>query len=323
MPQPEMPDHLAVRVARRERLATDIIGLTLAPIEGAALPPATPGSHIDVTLPNGLVRQYSIVAHTAAGYELAILREASGRGGSRSAHDDVRTGDVLRISPPRNRFPMAVGASRSLLFAGGIGITPILAMAEALCAEGADFELHYCTRSAQRCAYLNRLSQAPYASRVHRYHDDEPATGRLDLASLLATVRQSEHLYVCGPEGFMAHVLSMAQAAGWQEANLHAERFHAAAAVAAEDGGFELTLARTGQRIRVAPDQTAIAALHAAGIDVPMACEQGICGTCATRVLEGEIDHRDMFFTDAERAAGHQFTPCCSRARGAGLVLDL
>ncbi|MCB1888471.1 MAG: oxidoreductase [Rhodocyclaceae bacterium] len=318
-----MPDYLAVRVARRERLATDILGLTLAPIEASSLPPATPGSHIDVTLPNGLVRQFSIVAHTAAGYELAILREASGRGGSRSVHDDVVTGDVLRISPPRNLFPMATGASRSLLFAGGIGITPILAMAEALAAQGAAFELHYCTRSAQRCAFLARLAQAPYANRVHLYHDDNPATGRLDLASLLSKSTPSQHLYVCGPEGFMEHVLSLARGAGWQEANLHAERFHAAPVMAADDGSFEITLARSGRRIWVAADQTAIAALHAAGVTVPMSCEQGICGTCATRVLDGEIDHRDMFFTDAERAAGNQFTPCCSRARGAGLVLDL
>jgi len=313
---------LAVRVARRERLATDILGLTLAPIDDLPLPPATAGAHIDVGLPNGQVRQYSIVSHTAAGYELAVLREPEGRGGSRCVHDDLCSGDRLEISAPRNLFPLAEQGGRSLLFAGGIGITPILAMAESLSASGAPFELHYCFRSHERAAFIDRLAQAPYAAQVHLHPDDAPER-RLDLPAILAAAGDDAHLYVCGPGGFMDYVLATAAGADWPEARLHSERFQAAPVATADDGSFELVIASTGQRIVVGPDQTAIAALHAAGVLVPMSCEQGICGTCLTRVLEGEPDHRDMFLTAAEHSAGDRFTPCCSRAQGPRLVLDL
>jgi len=313
---------LTVRVARRAPLAEDIIGLTLAPTDGATLPTAEAGAHIDLYLPNGLIRQYSIARQDGAGYELGVLRDPSSRGGSTSVHDDLDEGATLEISAPRNLFPLAEGAQRSLLFAGGIGITPIIAMAEALHAAGADFELHYCTRAKSRAAYLDRLAQAPWADRVHVYHDDLPEAGKLDTVGLLAFPESGKHLYVCGPNGFMDHVIDTARAAGWAEANVHSERFSAPAIDTSDDGSFEMVINSTGQTIRVGAEQTAIAALHAAGFEVPLSCEQGICGTCLTRVLDGEPEHRDMFLTDAEREANNQFTPCCSRGKGT-LLLDL
>ncbi|WP_230970261.1 PDR/VanB family oxidoreductase [Nitrogeniibacter aestuarii] len=313
---------LQARIAHRARLADDIIGLTLASADGEPLPPAEPGAHIDLHLPNGLIRQYSIARQTDAGYELGILRDPASRGGSACVHDDLHEGDTLEISLPRNLFPLATDAQRSLLFAGGIGITPIIAMAEALHASGADFELHYCSRTRHRAAYLDRLATAPWADRVHVYHDDLPEAGKLDTAALLATPETGTHLYVCGPNGFMDHVIDTARAAGWAEANVHSERFSAPAIDTSDDGSFEMVINSTGQSIRVGAEQTAIVALHAAGFDVPLSCEQGICGTCLTRVLDGEPDHRDMFLTDAEHQANNQFTPCCSRGKGK-LLLDL
>ena len=313
---------LQARIAHRARLAEDIIGLTLASADGEPLPPAEPGAHIDLHLPNGLIRQYSISRHSAAGYELGILRDPASRGGSACVHDDLHEGDALEISLPRNLFPLTTDAQRSLLFAGGIGITPIIAMADALHAAGADFELHYGTRARHRAAYLDRLAAAPWADRVHVYHDDLPEAGKLDTASLVAAPETGTHLYVCGPNGFMDHVIDTARAAGWAEANVHSERFSAPAIDTRDDGSFEMVINSTGQSIRVGAEQTAIAALHEAGFDVPLSCEQGICGTCLTRVLDGEPEHRDMFLTDAEREANNQFTPCCSRGKGR-LLLDL
>jgi len=313
---------LQVRVSRRAPLAEDIIGLTLSPADGSELPPADAGAHIDLHLPNGQIRQYSIARHDSAGYELGILRDPASRGGSACVHDGLNEGDALEISPPRNLFPLAKGAQRSLLFAGGIGITPIIAMAEALHAAGADFELHYCTRAKTRAAYLDRLASAPWADRVHVYHDDLPEAGKLDTVGLVAFPESGKHLYVCGPNGFMDHVIDTARAAGWAEANVHSERFSAPAIDTSDDGSFEMVINSTGQSIRVGAEQTAIAALHEAGFDVPLSCEQGICGTCLTRVLDGEPEHRDMFLTDAEREANNQFTPCCSRGKGR-LLLDL
>ena len=313
---------LQARIARRVQLADDIVGLTLSAVDGDPLPPASPGAHIDLHLPNGLIRQYSIARHSAAGYELGILRDPASRGGSACVHDDLHEGDALEISLPRNLFPLTTDAQRSLLFAGGIGITPIIAMAEALHAAGADFELHYCTRARHRAAYLDRLASAPWADRVHLYHDDLPEAGKLDTVGVVAFPEPGKHLYVCGPNGFMDHVINTARAAGWAEANVHSERFSAPAIDTSDDGSFDMVINSTGQTIRVGAEQTAIAALHAAGFDVPLSCEQGICGTCLTRVLDGEPEHRDMFLTDAEREANNQFTPCCSRGKGK-LLLDL
>lgn len=316
---------LAVRVLEKREAAIDVLSFVLVAADGGSLPPCSAGAHIDITLPNGMVRQYSLCkADSARGaYELAILRDPDGRGGSECAHRDIHVGDTLTISHPRNLFPL-VPATKSVLFAGGIGITPILAMAEALHAHGQAFEMHYCSRAPERAAYRDALGQAPYARQVRFYYDSEPDKGRLDAAAVLGALGGDAHLYVCGPAGFIAHVCDAARAAGWSDSRVHFEHFAAsAAAPLAGNGSFELVLARRGIRIPVGPDQTAAQALLDHGVDIPLSCEQGVCGSCLLPVLEGIPEHRDVFLSAAERDSNRCFTPCCSRACTPSLLIDL
>ena len=316
---------IRVRVAARQDEALDICSLDLVPVDGSALPAFNAGAHIDVHLPGGLVRQYSLCNPPGEThrYRIAVLRDAASRGGSATVHDQLQVGTVLDIGTPRNLFELAPSAPHHLLLAGGIGITPLLAMAEQLAAQGGGFTLHHATRSRERTPFVAQLASAPYADRVHHHFDDGPAMQKLDLAATLRSAPAGSHLYVCGPTGFMEAVLAEGRAQGWDEARLHREYFAAAPTGTAGDGGFELELASSGRVIPVAADQTALAALLAAGLDIPMSCEQGVCGTCLTGVKSGVPDHRDQYLTPEERAANNQFLPCCSRASSARLVLDL
>ncbi len=316
---------IRVRVAARQDEALDICSLDLVPVDGSALPAFSAGAHIDVHLPGGLVRQYSLcnTPGETHRYRIAVLRDAGSRGGSATVHDQLQVGTVLDIGAPRNLFELDPSAPHHLLLAGGIGITPLLAMAEQLAAQGGGFTLHHATRSRERTPFVAQLASAPYAHRVHHHFDDGPAMQKLDLAATLRSAPAGSHLYVCGPTGFMEAVLAEGRAQGWDEARLHREYFAAAPTGTAGDGGFELELASSGRVIPVAADQTALAALLAAGLDIPMSCEQGVCGTCLTGVKSGVPDHRDQYLTPEERAANNQFLPCCSRASSARLVLDL
>jgi vanillate O-demethylase ferredoxin subunit len=313
-----------VRIARKFTEAQDVCSFELVDAEGGELPAFSAGSHVDVHLEGGLVRQYSLCNDPSEThrYQLAVLREPRSRGGSVAMHG-LEVGQVLRIGDPKNHFMLSHDARHSLLFAGGIGITPILCMAERLANIGASFELHYCTRSPARTAFAQRIRAATFADKVLIHHDDGPPSQKLDLAAALANPSAGTHLYVCGPTGFMEAVLSAAGQAGWSDEALHREYFAGVAADTTHDGGFEVQVASTGAVIRVAPDQTVVAALAAAGVEVAVSCEQGVCGTCLTRVLNGTPDHRDMYLTEAEHARGDQFTPCCSRAKSVRLVLDL
>lgn len=316
---------LTVRVRRKQAEAADICSLELVPADGASLPRFEAGAHIDLHLPGGLVRQYSLCNHPAesAHYQVAVLRDAASRGGSTAVHDRVHAGDVLNISAPKNHFPLAPDAASHLLLAGGIGVTPLLSMAEHLASTGADFELHYCTRSAERTAFRERIAASPYAARVSFHHDDGPVAQRLDIAAQLARPRVGRHLYACGPKGFIDAVLSTARAQGWLEAQLHVEYFGAELAPADGDQPFEVVLASSGRVIPVAADRSIVQALAEAGIELPTSCEQGVCGTCLTRVIDGQPDHRDLYLTPEEQAANDQILPCCSRSASARLVLDL
>ena len=316
---------LAVRVVARREAAQDIVSLDLASVDTTPLPPFEAGAHIDVHLPGGLVRQYSLCNPPGDGgiYRIAVLRDAASRGGSQAVHEHLREGSTLAISPPRNHFPLADGAPFHLLLAGGIGITPLWAMAQALSQAGQPFRLHFCTRSRERTPFMAELAAAPYASQVQHHFDDGADHQKLDISATLQQVPAGTHLYVCGPQGFIEAVLKAGREAGWPEERLHREYFGAAPVSTAGDAAFELELASDGRVIPVRPDQTALAALLAAGIDVPMSCEQGVCGTCLTGVQSGLPDHRDQYLTDEERAANDQFLPCCSRALSPRLVLAL
>jgi vanillate O-demethylase ferredoxin subunit len=312
-------------VARKTVEATDICTFELVAVDGAPLPAFSAGSHVDVALPNGLTRQYSLCNDPLEThrYLIGVLRDPASRGGSQALHEQVQVGQVLQISTPKNHFALAHDARRSLLLAGGIGVTPILCMAERLAVVGADFEMHYSTRSRDRTAFHARITSAAYAPQVQFHFDDGAAEQKLVLTALLAAPQAGVHLYVCGPKGYMDAVLSTARAQGWPEGQLHYEFFSADVAPSDSDASFEVQLASSGRIIAIAKDQTVTQALAAAGVEVQTACEQGVCGTCLTRVLEGVPDHKDLYLTPEEQAANDQFTPCCSRARTARLVLDL
>lgn len=316
---------IEVSVVARDNQAEDICSFVLARIDGAPLPAFEAGAHIDVHLPGGLIRQYSLCNPPDENhrYLIGVLKDPASRGGSQAMHEQIQVGQTLLISEPRNLFPLDESAQRSLLFAGGIGITPILCMAERLHQLGADFELHYCARSIERAAFIERLQASPFAARVHMHFDDGDDQQRLDIAPLLAEPQPGTHLYVCGPGGFMAHVLDTAKAQGWPDEHAHREYFAAAPSNHDHDGSFAVQLNSSGQIIQIPADKSVAEALEACGILIPLSCEQGICGTCLTGVLAGEPEHRDLFLTEAEQAQNDQFTPCCSRAKSALLVLDL
>jgi vanillate O-demethylase ferredoxin subunit len=317
-------DTLQVRIARRETEAEGIAGFELASADGTPLPAFTAGSHIDVMLGDGLIRQYSLCGHPAerSRYRLGVLLDPASRGGSRAMHA-LAEGATLTISTPRNHFELAADARRHLLLAGGIGVTPLLCMAEQLAADGADFTMHYCTRSPARTAFRGRLANAAWAGRVSLHHDDGDAAQAFDMKQVLARPEADVHLYVCGPKGFMDAVLATAREQGWPEAQIHYEFFAGAPVQTDADTDFEVKLAKSGRVIPVRREQTVAQALAAAGVELPVSCEQGVCGTCLTRVIDGTPDHRDMYMTPAEQAKNDQFTPCCSRSLSPLLVIDL
>ena len=310
-------------VLERVEEADGVVAIRLGAPSGERLPMWEPGAHIDVQLENGVERQYSLCSHFHADtWRIAVLREPNSRGGSSWIHDHVKAGDMVRTRGPRNHFPL-VDAPSYVFIAGGIGVTPILCMAERLAVTGADFEMHYCTRSRSRTAFHERIRASGFAGRVHFHFDDGDAAQRLDLAALLAAPAPGAHLYVCGPKGFMDAVLGSARAGGWPEASLHVEYFNAEVTSHDADAPFEVQLASSGRVVVVPRERTVVQALADAGVEVPTSCEQGVCGTCLTRVLSGVPDHRDLYLTPDEQAANDQFTPCCSRAKTPRLVLDL
>lgn len=314
-----------VRVARKSTETPDISRFELGGVDGQALPAFTAGAHIDVHLPGGLVRQYSLSNHPGEThrYVLGVLRDAASRGGSQAMHESVHEGSLLQISAPKNHFPLAAPAAQHLLFAGGIGITPILSMARQLATSGQPFTLHYCTRSKAATAFHASLTSAELKPHVRQYFSDDAAAQPLDLALALGTPRAGVHISICGPKGFMDWLLSTARQFGWPEEQLHYERFAGETVDLSGADSFQVKIASSGLSIPVPKDKTVVQALALCGIAIQTSCEQGICGTCCTRVLAGRPDHRDMYLTEEEQARNDQFLPCCSRSLSAELVLDL
>ncbi|MBW8792479.1 MAG: oxidoreductase [Streptomyces sp.] len=314
----------AVVVARYD--ATPRIAVfDLARADGDELWEYEPGAHIDVTVGTAeLIRQYSLCGPPGIRkqYRLAVLDEPASRGGSRAMHA-LAEGDTLRIAAPRNRFRLT-SARRHVLLAGGIGITPLLSMAQSLDATGGDYHLHYCARSRSEAAFLAELENHP---RVTLYFDDQAPEQLLDLGRDLGEPASDTAVYVCGPGGFMDYALGRAAELGWPASALHKERFSASPPAAPQpggggEGGFTVRLSSTGAEYLVPEDQSVLDVLLANGVDAPNSCGQGICGECIVRVRAGEPDHRDDVLTDEERGEG-LFTPCSSRSKSPILELEL
>ncbi|MBY6708648.1 oxidoreductase [Rhodococcus sp. BP-241] len=318
-----MTDQWLDTVVESRRMATDRIEvLDLVRTDGAELPEFEAGAHVDVLVDAelNLVRQYSLCGptHDRSRYRLGILLEPASRGGSVRMHA-LTKGDLVRISSPRNRFGIAGDARRHVLVAGGVGITPLLAMSYALRSVDADWELHYCARSRDDAAFADELDGDP---RVTFHFDDGPPDRRLAVTTDVGLPRSDTALYVCGPGGFMDFVITSAADIGWDPSSIHMERFAPSEAAAAAGDAFVVRLARSGGEFVVPATESVLDVLTDNGIDAPYSCQQGICGECIVTVLAGEPDHRDDVLTDRERALG-QFATCTSRSHSTILELDL
>lgn len=314
---------IPLRIARIETVAQDVKLLELVAEDGGALAPFEAGAHIELQLTPTLARSYSLL--NAPGerhrYQLAVHRSPTSQGGSRHVHEQLRVGDILPTRPPRNHFPLTENAAHSCLIAGGIGITPMLAMAQRLNALGRSWELHYGARTRAHAAFVaeaQALAEA-YGHRAHFYFDQEPGGQAMDLAVLAQAAGPDTHLYCCGPNGMLQ---AFEQATAHCRERAHVEYF-SAKSEAALDGGFTVELARSGKTLTVPPGRSILEVVFDAGISVPSSCKEGICGSCETRLLAGEADHRDAVLSEAEQRAQTTMMICCSGAKSAKLVLDL
>ncbi|MGM8754206.1 PDR/VanB family oxidoreductase [Enterobacter chuandaensis] len=295
------------------------LAVRLVAANGETLPSWQPGAHIDVHLPSGVVRQYSLTgACQDESYLICVGREAASRGGSRYVHETLRPGQTLSISAPRNLFPLHQ-AERVLLLAAGIGITPLYAMALQLKASGTPFTLHYYVKYRQSAAFARELSQ-------HGECIIHTASPRSTLAEHLPAPEAGLRAWVCGPAGFMEKVREVATAKGWEDDHIHSEAFQPAAPVTGGIAGeiFTVKLASTGERWPVPADKTIARVLQENGVDVPLSCEMGICGACLTPVIDGVVDHRDSVQSEAEKSSpDQQVALCCSRSHSRELVIGL
>lgn len=312
-------DKLRVRVHALREEAEGVVSVELRSPDGADLPPFEPGAHIDLHLPNGLVRSYSLCGTTPGHYRIGVLKDRASRGGSAYVHEQMRVGTSIEISRPRNHFPLQEAAAHSVLIAGGIGITPILSMLRRLRQLGRSAELIYAARSRAEAAFVAEVEAIGVPV---TWHFDDEQGGAPDLRQMLQARPADAHFYACGPapmlDAFESHCAALAYS------HVHVERFSAPGQPAADARqSFQVTLARSGRTIDIRPERSILDTLLDAGIEVPYGCKAGNCGACRTRVLRGDPDHRDTVLTPAERAAGNVMTLCVSGCRSEALVLDL
>jgi tetrachlorobenzoquinone reductase len=301
--------------------AEEIISLDLRPAAAAPLPPFTAGAHIDLTLGNGLTRSYSLANPQSEThrYVVAVQNDAASRGGSRFIHEALRVGQVLPASEPRNNFPLVEDAAETILFAGGIGITPLWCMAQRLHALGRPWRLYYAVRSRARAAFLDRIAALQPAA-LHPHADDEEGGRVFDFAPVIGEVRPGTQLYCCGPLPMLAAF--EAATASLPPEIVHTEHFSPKAPAVAK-GGYEIVLARRGVTLLVLEGNTILDTLRDNGIEVPHSCLEGVCGTCETTVLGGVPEHRDSVLTARERESNRTMIICCSGSRSDRLILDL
>ena len=314
-------EHEADLIVQEARtVAEGVVALVLADPNGGELPAWTPGAHIDFVLGDDLIRQYSLCSSPSIPnlWRVGVLRAPDSRGGSERVHDILSPGSLVRVRGPRNHFPL-VTSPRYLFIAGGIGITPLLPMIAEADASGADWRLFYGGRERASMAFLDELAQ--YHDRVNIVPQDEE--GMLDLEAVLGTPQSNTLVYCCGPEGLLAAVEKFC--ANWPPGVLHLERFSAKPQEpsAEADSAFELVLQRSGLTLHVPPEESVLNVIRQAGVSVLASCLEGVCGTCETEVVEGDVDHRDSVLNEEERATNEYMMVCVSRCRSPRLVLDL
>ena len=324
LPNPKSVDLLDVTVTEMRDETATIKALVVTAVDGRPLPGFEAGAHIDIMTGNGMRRSYSLAGEPEdrSSYLLGVLREPESRGGSTWIHDHVKPGDTLQITKPLNNFALEMSAARHILIAGGIGITPILAMARRLAATDADFELHYCTRSLEETAFVNDVEAAAGEKLTYHHDGGDPSRG-IKLAQVVDEKRPAgTHVYVCGPRGLIDAVREAA--AQWPEDGVHFELFAAAPDQDWHNESFDIYLSRRRMDLAVGADQTLLEAIRAAGVFADSSCEQGLCSTCRVRVISGEIEHRDQILSTQEKARGDTMMMCVSRGRpGDKLVLDI
>ncbi|VVE58705.1 ferredoxin [Pandoraea iniqua] len=323
----DFTDTLIVNVVRRAQETAAVAVFELRAPDDSALPLFTAGAHIELFLRDGLSRCYSLLNDPGDRhrYVIGVNRDAASRGGSAFVHEHLHEGGALRISAPRNHFPLdetAAHTGHTVLVAGGIGVTPLLSMAARLEAMQRPWTLHYCARSRETAAFAEHLESAAFAhGRVEWHFDRAPGQGSLDLGRLIDEVSAGTHLYCCGPSPMLKAF--EAEVARRKDCHGHVEYFAGVGAPEGSAGQYDVVLAKSGKIVVVKPGQTMLDALLDAGVDAPYSCREGVCGTCEVAVLEGTPEHRDLVLSQDERASGRTVMICCSGCRGDRLVLDL
>lgn len=325
VPGEEIHAPIEVRVVSIEDVGQGIRAFEFEPTNPhQLLPEGAAGAHINVLLREDLVRQYSLVAHDDARnrYRIAVKLEEQGRGGSRAMHE-LLEGQVLRIGPPRNNFMLYENASRFVLISGGIGITPMLSMAHRLIRLNKDFELHVCARNEEAVPFRQELAVSRLARHVTVHLDQADGKSGLSPDELFSRAGVDTQLYLCGPAGFMNWLREAAIERGWAPENIRIESFAAPISQDVENHAFTLHLAKSNKEVSVKPHQSVLDALQHSGVEPSYACMQGTCGTCVTEVLEGDVDHRDAYLTESEKAENRRMCLCVSRAKGDRISINL
>ena len=317
--------HLQARVHSMRYEAQDILSLELRPASSEVVFPAyEPGSHIDLHLGNGLIRSYSLLNPSADDqrYVVGVLNDRNSRGGSRYVNEQLRVGTILPISGPRNNFKLHETAELSVLVAGGIGVTPIYCMLQRLIALGRKVDVIYCARTRSEAAFVNEIA-ALVSERVKltlHFDDEQKAPPQLD--QLLATYPSDAHLYCCGPTPMLDAFEKTCESFGYRSA--HVERFTAVHATpSSTDVGYVVELKRSGKVVEIAPGQSILDRLIEKGISLDYSCKEGVCGSCETKIISGDVEHLDSILTKSEKAANKSMMICVSRCRGGTLVLDI
>lgn len=316
-------EHLSVLVKQKRREANGVASIYFE-AERGNLPAFEAGAHIDVFLPDGVVRQYSLCSDPSDTnvYRIGVLLTPATRGGGRQMHA-LTPGDQLEISKPRNHFPLANKGDSFILIAGGIGITPLLCMAYSLHHRGISFSLLYLTSSRSQTPFRKELERSAFKNSVIFHHSD--THGRLSTEGLAARIggpAVERHLYVCGPDGLLDSTVEVAASLGWPDSAVHLERFQPSKSIG--DGKpVRLILRKSQKTIEVRSNQTLARALSDAGVKISLSCEQGICGTCLVPVLDGDPEHRDTYLSEEEKESNRWIALCCSRSKSDALTLDV